>query len=272
MLFSRSPRETAGRLVTRQPSSLQPAHPLPGPIVGFLGARGGVGCTTLAAEFAAVSAAGGMKTAAVDADRGRGNLHHRLDVPVSRDGFTVGDLAPVLEDIDEELLERVLSASRSGVMLLPRDPADGAADCSAVAGVARSLSSRFSMVVVDAGSGRAGLDLCLTGCFDVVALVAVPELSGVYSAGEALGLLRGAARATTVLLLNRSLGRGDSISTADVSSYLGERPALVLPEETAACRRAADEGVLLFSQRSALGDSLRRMPSAILSPARRPHT
>lgn len=241
----------------------------PGLCVGFLGARGGVGCTMLAAEFAAYAARGGARTAAVDADRGRGNLHHRLDVPLSRDTFTLGDVAPVLEEIDESLLERVLSPSRSGAMLLPRDPGvaprPGAVEHLPVR-VLKALSGSFDVVVVDTGAVPAGLELCLSGGFDAVALVAVPELSPVASARAAIGPLKSGNAKSLALLLNRSLGRGDSISAADVRSYVGERPALLLPEDTAACRRAADEGALLFEHKSALGRALRRMPGVLLPP------
>lgn len=249
----------------------------PGFSACFIGARGGVGCTTLAAEFAAAGAVSGMRTTAVDADSGRGNLHYRLDVPLSRDTFTLRDLAPVLDDVDGDLLERVLSPSASGVMLLPRSP--GAPPCPAptcpappdarFAGVPQALSACFDLVVVDAGCAPAGLGLCLEGGFDVVVLVAVPELSGVASAKAALDFLKGRTAASQVLVLNRSLGAADSVSAADVRTYTGQRPALVLPEDTEACRRAGDEGALLFNGKSALGRSLRRMPEVVLPAARR---
>ena len=53
-------------------------------------------------------------------------------------------------------------------------------------------------------------------------------------------------------MINRSLGKADLLSQEDVESFLGMRALLVLPEDTARCRRLADEGRPIAPGRSPL--------------------
>ena len=77
----------------------------------FHGCGGGAGATFLAAESAAMLSASGQRVAVVDADRASGGLHYRLDVPLTRDTFTVWDLVPILEDTTDHVIDNAFSNS-----------------------------------------------------------------------------------------------------------------------------------------------------------------
>src|SRR5450756_3166913 len=87
----------------------------------FHGGKGGVGTTTLAAETAGSLSRRRRRVAAVDLDIFRGDLHYRLDLPLSRGTHTLADLLPVLDEVDGRILDNALSTC---CLLYTSDAAD----------------------------------------------------------------------------------------------------------------------------------------------------
>jgi len=222
-----------------------------------------VGTTFLAAEAAASLSSAGDAVVAVDLDLHRGALHYRLDVPLLRETFTVLDLLPVLDDLSERVLDNALSPCPCGAMLLPAPaaPADGTTAVPELFGsLLDALATRFDHVIIDT---RASLDdavLAVAGAADLLVLVVTPEIACLGGAKRALDTLASRGVSTSLsVVVNRSLGDSDDIKLSDIESFLGLPVTIVLPEDLTRCRRAADEGRFLSSERSPLGEGIRAM-------------
>jgi len=220
-----------------------------------------VGTTTLASEAAAILAGSGRNVAAVDLDVYGGDLHYRLDVPVTRDTHTVSDLLPVIDDLDARILENALSTCPCGARILPAPTThSGAAAIGPdhVGKVLAAMAAEFEHVIVDTS---VAVDRMISPAFDLaelVVLVVTPEIACLGGARRELDevVSYGGERPDIALVVNRSLGTSDAVSPVEVESFLRMTATVVLPEDTARCRRLADEGRHVTSERSALGHSI----------------
>lgn len=256
----------AGWKRSRTPEPLRGSEAVDTPVgtIAFHGAKGGVGATFLAAESAAMLSAAGRRVAAVDTHSHRGCLHYRLDVPLGRDAFTVEDLLPVLDDLSYRVLDNALSSCPCGARLLPSAASgdrSGALAPEQLQALCAALAPRFEHVVIDTPSSREGVALAGSLLIDLVVLVVVPELSCLGVAKRALEAFDGVGfgRKNIALIVNRSLGRLDTVTLSDVESFLEIPAIVVLPEETGLCRRVMHDGTFAYVEGSPLGRGLRAM-------------
>lgn len=237
-------------------------------VTGVHGAGGGSGATTIASEIAWFLGSEGRNVAAIDSDLDRGCLHYRLDYPVGRSTFSLAEVLPVLNEISVEALAGALGRCPSGVSLLPAPPRtlDGPRPDSACASaLVGSLRARFEHVVIDTRPAFDTFTAGLLASCDVVVLIVVPELAclgGARRALSCLGSLPDGGPAVR-LVVNRSLGGADTVTLADLESFLGIRASAVLPEDGPRCRRLANECGAICSEKSALSREIQRFISAL---------
>jgi MinD-like ATPase involved in chromosome partitioning or flagellar assembly len=258
-------RETPNRLA---PGGTPGIDTPPFNIVTFYGGKGGVGTTTLAVETAALLSMAGHDVVAVDLDLYGPDLHYRMDVPIGRGSYTIADLVPVAEELDEHVLRNALSDCRRGVRLLPAPASPWDAPllrAEHVRGILRHLVRICDCVIVDTCSRLDGVTAAAMSEADLQVLVSTPELSSLGGLRRAIEFLDGidAFAARRILVLNRSLGKGDSVSIVDVKSFLGLPVKAVITEEAQAFRLAADEGRAIVASSTSTGSrvliSLRRL-------------
>ena len=229
--------------------------------VVFHGGKGGVGTTTLAAETAALLSRYGRKVVAVDLDLYRGDLHYRLDVQVSRGTHTLVDVLPVLDEVDGRVLENALETCPCGARLLPAPTS-----CIEASGVQAShvmkllpaLAGEFDHVILDTSPALTGAVTAALKASDLIVLVVTPELACLGGARKTLDEIR-SLELTTRLVVNRTLFDIDSFTEADIEAFLVLRVTAVLPEDTARCRRAGDDGRFLTSERSAVSQAVEEL-------------
>lgn len=239
-------------------------------IAAFHGGKGGVGATTLAVECAAAFCGTGASVGLIDLDLYAGDAHYRLDTDCARGGYTLSDLLPVIEELDERMIDNAFSRCPSGVRVLPA-PSDPD-DASRVSpGHLRTLlqvaRAAFDILVLDTApradsSARAALEAC-----DLAVLVTSPEVSclgRIRSVSDKLGQEDQAGR-RPALIINRSLGRSDLVTTREAERFLGMPASAVIPEATYAFRRAADEGRLICGERSGPGRSISEAVSRLVT-------
>ncbi|MBT2546309.1 AAA family ATPase [Streptomyces sp. ISL-44] len=152
-----------------------------GRVVTVSGAKGGVGTTFTAVQFALAAAASGRRTALVDMDLQAGDVGSYLDVQFRR---SIADLAGI-QDISPRVLQDAVYEDRTGVALLLA-PADGErgeeVDERAARLVIGALRARYELVVIDCGTQVTGANAAAVETADVAVLVTTPDVVAVRAA------------------------------------------------------------------------------------------
>lgn len=152
-----------------------------GRVVTVTGAKGGVGTTFTAVQFALAAAASGRRTALVDMDLQAGDVGSYLDVQFRR---SIADLAGI-QDISPRVLQDAVYDDRTGLALLLA-PADGErgeeVDERAARHILAALRSRYELVVIDCGTQVTGANAAAVESADVAVLVTTPDVVCVRAA------------------------------------------------------------------------------------------
>lgn len=152
-----------------------------GRVVTVTGAKGGVGATFTAVQFALAAAASGRRTALVDLDLQAGDVGSYLDVQFRR---SIADLAGI-QDISPRVLQDAVYDDRTGLALLLA-PADGErgeeVDDRAARHVIAALRARYELVVIDCGTQVTGANAAAVEMADVAVLVTTPDVVAVRAA------------------------------------------------------------------------------------------
>ncbi|MEU6759567.1 AAA family ATPase [Streptomyces sp. NPDC046685] len=152
-----------------------------GRVVTVTGAKGGVGTTFTAVQFALAAAASGRRTALVDLDLQAGDVGSYLDVQFRR---SIADLAGI-QDISPRVLQDAVYDDRTGLALLLA-PADGErgeeVDDRAARHIVGALRSRYELVVIDCGTQVTGANAAAVEMADVAVLVTTPDVVAVRAA------------------------------------------------------------------------------------------
>ncbi|MFG2668038.1 CpaE family protein [Streptomyces sp. NPDC048387] len=152
-----------------------------GRVVTVTGAKGGVGTTFTAVQFALAAAASGRRTALVDLDLQAGDVGSYLDVQFRR---SIADLAGI-QDISPRVLQDAVYEDRTGLALLLA-PAEGERgedlDERATRQVLSALRARYELVVVDCGTQVTGANATAVEQADVAVLVTTPDVVAVRAA------------------------------------------------------------------------------------------
>ncbi|MCM1969236.1 MULTISPECIES: AAA family ATPase [unclassified Streptomyces] len=152
-----------------------------GKVVTVTGAKGGVGATFAAVQFALAAVAAGRRTALVDLDLQAGDVGSYLDVQFRR---SIADLAGI-QDISPRVLQDAVYDDRTGLALLLA-PADGErgeeVDDRAARHVVAALRARYEVVVIDCGTQVTGANAAAVELADVAVLVTTPDVVAVRAA------------------------------------------------------------------------------------------
>ncbi|MFJ3926634.1 CpaE family protein [Streptomyces sp. NPDC090022] len=152
-----------------------------GSVVTVTGAKGGVGTTLTAVQFALAAAASGRRTALVDMDLQAGDVGSYLDVQFRR---SIADLAGI-QDISPRVLGDAVFEHGTGIALLLA-PAEGErgeeVDDRAARTIVTALRSRYELVVIDCGTQLTGANASAVEMADVAVLVTTPDVVAVRAA------------------------------------------------------------------------------------------
>ncbi|MGW6686009.1 AAA family ATPase [Streptomyces sp. NPDC054961] len=152
-----------------------------GRVVTVTGAKGGVGATFTAVQFALAAAAAGRRTALVDMDLQAGDVGSYLDVQFRR---SIADLAGI-QDISPRVLQDAVYDDRTGLALLLA-PADGErgeeVDDRAARHILGALRARYELVVIDCGTQVTGANAAAVEMADTAVLVTTPDVVAVRAA------------------------------------------------------------------------------------------
>ncbi len=216
-------------------------------VIAFHGAKGGVGTTTVAVNTAiAIRENSGERVAIVDASLQAGDVGVALNV-VSNTG--IDDLLPHLNELDADLLSRVLATHPTGVkvLLAPRD----LERAEAVAGdeirrVLAFLAGHFDYVIVDTSPVLDAAGLAALDYADQIVLLTTPDVVALRNAGRFMQLSRrlGYPPDKVLLIVNR-VNAHYAVALAEIEKRLATKPVATIVNSERAFHWAISHGEAL---------------------------
>jgi pilus assembly protein CpaE len=238
-------------------------------IVVFIGAKGGVGTTTLAVNCGVELAGQKKSTVIVDLKHGLGDVALFLGV---RSRYSVLDAIENAERLDREFISGLVAKHVSGLELLPgSDQFDrpSASDGDVIENILRLLSARYEYMVVDAGSQITAASLAALYVSEMIGVVINPDVPSIRNGQrliERIGSL-GSCGERVRVLLNRAAAPYP-IPLAQIEDALGQKVHLTFPSDYRTVATALNSGVpLTFSDNSTMADQFKRLTELILNPS-----
>ena len=215
-----------------------------GMVIGFLGAKGGVGTSTLAANVAVAMAQDGKDVILVDLNRWGRTVATQLGLTPRVGVCLLADKAPA--EINLRLLEGNMERHRSGVRLLavPRD-SDRFWSAEQVAAIVEKLETAGELVLLDLGDALTPVvEEALRRC-DAIVLVTEATPISLSMAGELLdhldksGLGGGRVR---VVVVNRTRS-ATTYTHEELEELFGDRLLALIAPAPEICFHADKVGV-----------------------------
>lgn len=230
-----------------------------GKLFVFLGAKGGSGVSTLAANFAvALAKESNRSTALLD-----------LNFPMGSTAIELGLTAPLsavdalnnLDRLDSHFLSTLMVKHGSGLSVLaaPDHYAYVDSNESAIARLARVASEEFTYIVVDAGVGASLAARSLLDTATTVYLVLQVNLPELRNANR---LINGFLRSDTSkaeIVLNRYSPRTVEIGEEDIQKALTVSAKWKIPSDYASVRKAQNSASPLVFDNSSIANTIRQM-------------
>ena len=239
--FDEELRRTASRL---QEAVAAETPPKAGNVLAVLGVKGGVGCTTVAAELAVSLGRGSGRVALVDAKAYFGDVALRFDVTPA---YTLADVAARGDDLDGAFLATVAhrhDTSNVHIVAAPANPEDAdGIDGSHVERSVELLRTEFDWVVVDLPRITDEVALQVLDKADAVVLVTTSDVPSLVRARQHVSLLDqlGHNEDKRRVVANRAKKPG-WISDDDPLSAVGLEPIAYIPDDPDAMEDALASG------------------------------
>lgn len=200
-----------------------------GRVVAFVGARGGVGTTTLAAMLARASA----DAAVIDLDVAGAGQSAFLSEGAEP---TLPDVMSAVDDLDPDALRAAFSTHAAGrALCLP--PRTAPPPRQTISRLVSLLRATVPVAVCDAGRGSDETARALIADADLTVCVCAPDVASMRGAR----LLGAGPDGKVRVVLNRA--ERARLGARGVARVLGERPCAVIPSD-GSVRRAGEAGRL----------------------------
>jgi DNA-binding response OmpR family regulator len=219
-----------------------------GKLLGFMGAKGGVGTTTVALNVASVLTRQGKSVIAVELKPDYGTFSLQLRKSPDENLASLLELDP--EQVTERELSKRLFSSPYGLrVLFGPQKADEFKEIEPdqAKAVIEGLAGMADYVIIDLPCYASGANQAAIRCCDFVALVVEPELTCVMSGNVTLGLLRlwGVSGGLVgAVVVNRTMV-ARAMKLHEIRSRLGCETVGVVPPVAEACIAAQERGVPL---------------------------
>jgi pilus assembly protein CpaE len=241
-------------------------------IVTFIGAKGGVGTTTLAVNSAVELAGKKKQTLVMDMKQGLGDVALFLGV---RSRFSLVDALDADSRLDREYLNGLVAKHVSGVELLPGSDVferPGVNDGPTIEHILRLISARYEYAVVDAGSQITSCGLAAMYMSEVICVVINPDVPSIRNGQriiERIGEM-GSCGERVRVLLNRAAAPYP-IPLTQIQEALGQKVHLTFPPDYRTVATALNSGVpLTFSDNSDMAEQFKRLTALIMNPQATP--
>jgi pilus assembly protein CpaE len=231
-----------------------------GQVFAFVGAKGGVGTTTLAVNTAAMlSRVAKAEVLVIDFHIGGGDAALFLGVEPR---FSVVDALDNVHRIDEAFFHSVVEKTKAGIDLLAASDrlGHGPADPSRVSALIDFAASRYRYVLLD----LARSDMSTLDALEVVSTVVVvtsQELPSLRSAGRLAHMLRTRYGSSRVMAVMNRFDRRAEIAHADVERVIGDSVKHLIPSDYRMALEALNVGRPVALEQGALSNAFRSLAS-----------
>jgi len=248
-------------------SVAETARPLK--VISVFSSRGGVGCTTVAANLAlALLEETNARILLMEGKLFFGHLNVMLNL---RPHNTIADLIPHANNLDEGLVHDVIIRHATGlnVLLAPTSiqVAQGIRPDDLYS-LFMGLQKWFDYVVVDAGSSLSENTVTLMDASDRILLVANPDLASLHDTSRFIQISRSLAFPPDkmMIVLNRD-GMPGGVRTRDIEAVMHYPLFAQIPEDSQNVLRSLNRGVPLIMRypRSPATRAIRQMARTITS-------
>ncbi len=227
---------------------IDPDQPFAGKVTAFIGAKGGVGASTLAHNTAWQIAEARVDTAILDLDLPFGTA----GLDFNQDGASnIGAALAEPERVDDVLIERLQTRCTEHLSLFTAPATlerEWELDASAYDTVISQVRSGTPHVVLDLPHGwNSWIKSTLFAADDIV-IVTSPDLAGLRNAKNLYDLLkdmRSNDGPPHIVVNQVGVPKRPEIPIKDFAGALGQEPALVLPFEPAIFGQAANNGQMI---------------------------
>jgi len=230
--------------------------------------RGGVGCSTLAANLAiSIYEETSARVLLMEGKLFFGHLDVLMNI---RTRNTIADLLPHANALDESLVRDVVVHHASGIDILlgPRDlqVAQGIRPDDMYS-VFVSLQRLYDHVVIDVGSSLNENSVTLMDASDRILLVTTPDLAALHDASQFVQISRSLGYPAEKLLvaLNRA-GYSGGIRTGDIESALRHELYAQVPDDSQNAIRSLNRGIPIVIRypRSPVSRSLKSLAKSLV--------
>ena len=243
----------------------------PGRTIGFMGARGGSGATTVALNTAAALARQGKSVAAIELSPYRSGFSYQLRLAPRRD---LADLMKLeAEGINAGEVRNRLVESDFGVSLLfaPQNPEDSLKlDAERAAAVLRAAAQVANFVIVDLASAPSPVHQACARICDSFLLIMEREATGLAAGKSLASLLQfwGVEKSALSAVLITKDPMSACVSPAEARAELGFPIAGVIPPAAEAVALSYRRGspLLVEDQDTLAAESLMRLAERLATP------
>jgi pilus assembly protein CpaE len=216
-----------------------------GKVIAIFSSKGGTGCSTVAVNLAiALRQSQNAQVAVVDGSLQFGDVAVLLNLQATR---TIADLAPHIDELDQDMLNNVLVPHSSGIKALLAPPRPEMADLIAP-GVMNAVLSKlrhlYNYIIVDTWSSLHDITLTILDAADRIILITTPDIPSIYNTKlffevtEALEYPTGKA----ILVLNKA-DRRTNIRAEDIQASIKYPVSSQLPLDERVATTAVNQGV-----------------------------
>jgi pilus assembly protein CpaE len=229
-----------------------------GQVFAFVGAKGGVGTTTLAVNTAAMlSRVAKAEVLVIDFHIGGGDAALFLGVEPR---FSVVDALDNVHRIDEAFFRSVVEKTKAGIDLLAASDrlGHGPADPTRVHALIDFAASRYRYVLLD----LARSDMSTLDALEVVSTVVVvtsQELPSLRSAGRLAHMLRTRYGSSRVMPVMNRFDRRAEIAHADVERVIGDSVKHLIPSDYRMALEALNVGRPVALEQGPLANAFRSL-------------
>ncbi len=221
----------------------------------FIGAKGGVGTTTVAVNVATALAQAKQKTLVIDLHIAYGDAAVFLGAEPK---FSIVDALDNLHRLDDALFRTLVTTTKSGVDLLGSSSPTQVwtADVQRIRRLIEFALDRYRYVIIDCPRADGTILDALEAATRIV-LVANQELAALRTASRMAAMLRQRYRSERVMVVVSRFDQASEIGHTDVERVVGTSVRHVMPSDYRSSLEALNRGTpLILKNHSRLASSL----------------